>query len=334
VLQLGASLPGQTPAEVLAVAQLAETLGYDSVWRAEAYGGDAVSVLGFVAARTARVKLGTNILQMPGRTPAMTAMSAVSLDLLSGGRLVLGLGVSGPQVVEGWHGVPFEAPLATTEDYVAIVRKILAGDAKVEHDGRRLSVPFRGEGATGLGKPIRPTVHSRPDIPILLAAIGPKNVALARRIADGIEPMLWNPHRWKDVYGEVLGLDDGRPFQIAATVPVALGDDLDACRDKVRPVIAMYIGGMGAKGKNFYNELVRRYGFDEAADLAQERYLAGDRAGAVAAVPDALVDEVALLGPREHVAEQLNAWRHSPVTTMVLTTSKEAVLRTMAELVL
>jgi F420-dependent oxidoreductase-like protein len=333
-VQLGVNLVGRDASEIVTLARLAESIGCDSVWRGEAYGGDAVSVLGYVAGHTSRVRLGTDILQIPARSAALTAMTAASLDQLSDGRMVLGLGISGPQVVEGWHGVAFEAPLATTRDYVAIVRKMLAGDAKVVHDGDRLSLPYRGPGATGLGKPLRPTLHTRPDIPILIAAIGPKNVALAREIADGLLPMLWNPHRSRDVYGDAFTVDDDRPFEIVASAPLALGDDVAECRDRVRPIIGMYVGGMGAEGRNFYNTLVRRYGYEEAADEVQSRYLAGDRAGATAAVPDALVDELALVGPPARVADQLDAWRASGVTTLVVTTGKERVLRTVAELVL
>lgn len=337
-MRLGVNLTGGSPDEMASMAVLAESLGYDSLWRGEAYGGDAISPLAFVAARTTRIRLGTAIMQMPARTPAMAAMSAISLDHLSGGRARLGLGMSGPQVVEGWHGVPYEAPLATTEDYVAIVRKVIAGEARVDHAGTRLSVPYRGPGGTGLGKAIRPGLHTRPDIPVYLAAIGPKNVALAGRIADGLLPMLWNPYRWKDVYGEALApgrdLPRERPFEIIPTVPVYIGDDLDACRDKVRPLIGMYVGGMGARSRNFYNQLVRRYGFEAAAAEVQERYLSGDRRGALAALPDELVDELALVGPPARISEQLQAWRDSGVTTLVLAGGSERVLRAMAELAL
>jgi F420-dependent oxidoreductase-like protein len=316
------------------MARLAESLGYDSLWRGEAYGGDAVSVLAYIAARTSRIRLGTAVMQMPARTPAMTAMTAISLDQLSGGRAMLGLGMSGPQVVEGWHGVPYESPLATTEDYVAIVRKVIAGDGKVEHAGRRFELPYRKPGSTGLGKAIRPGIHTRGDIPVYLAAIGPKNVALAARVADGLLPMLWNPYRWKQVYGDALDATAGRSFKIIPTVPVAIGDDLAACRDKVRPLITMYVGGMGAKGHNFYNELVRRYGFAAVAEEVQDRYLSGDRRGAANALPDRLVDELALVGDQDRIADQLSAWKESGVTTLVLATGGERVLRSMAEVAL
>ena len=195
-MQLGVNLVGRDAAVLASLARTAESLGYDSLWRGEAYGGDAATPLAFAAAHTSTIRLGTAVLQMPARTPAMAAMTAISLDQLSGGRAVLGLGTSGPQVVEGWHGVATQPPLALTEDYVAIVRQVIAGDRRVEHDGSVLHVPYRGPGSTGLGKALRPGLHTRSDIPIHLAAIGPRNVALATRIADGLLPMLWNPHRW------------------------------------------------------------------------------------------------------------------------------------------
>jgi F420-dependent oxidoreductase-like protein len=330
-MQLGVNLGGRDAAAIAQLARTAESLGYDSVWRGEAYGGDAATVLAFAAAHTSRVLLGTAVLQMPARTPAMAAMTAISLDQLSGGRAVLGLGTSGPQVVEGWHGVAFRPPLALSEDYVTIVRQVLAGDRKVTHDGPELQVPYRGPGATGLGKALRPGMHTRPDLPIHLAAIGPRNVALATRAADGLLPMLWNPHRWKETFGDALaGAPDG--FEVSPTVPVALGDDIAACRDRVRPMLGLYIGGMGAKGRNFYNDLVRRSGWEAVADEVQDRYLAGDRRGAMAALPDALVDELALVGDRARVADQLEAWRASPVTRLILANGSEATLRTLAEL--
>jgi F420-dependent oxidoreductase-like protein len=234
-------------------------------------------------------------------------------------------------VVEGWHGVAFQPPLGLTEDYIAIVRKVIAGDARVEHDGSVLQVPYRGQGASGLGRAIRPGMHTRPDIPIHLAAIGPANVALATRVADGLLPMLWNPYRWERAFGDALrGAPTG--FEISPTVPIAVGDDVAACRDKVRPMIGLYVGGMGAKGRNFYNTLVARYGFEQVAAEVQERYLAGDRRGAFAALPDDLVDELALVGDRARIADQLEAWRASGITRLVLATTSTSALRLVAEL--
>ena len=331
-MKLGANLVGRDGEQIIAMARLAESLGYDSLWRGEAYGGDAATVLAFAAASTTRIKLGTAIMQMPARTPAMTAMTAISLDHLSGGRAILGLGMSGPQVVEGWHGVPYTAPLQTTEEYVAVVRKMFAADGRVEYHGQRFQLPFRGPGSTGLGKAIRPGMHTRSDIPVHIAAIGPRNVALAARVADGLLPMLWNPYAWKDAFGDSLDAAGGRPFEITPTVPVALGEDVCACRDKVRQLIGMYVGGMGVKGRNFYNDLIRRYGYEQVAEEVQDRYLAGDKRGALAALPDQLVDELALVGDAGRVRDQLAAWRESGVTTLVLASGGERVLTTMAEL--
>lgn len=331
-MRLGVNLTGRDAAAIAAHARIAESLGYDSLWRGEGYGGDAATVLAFAAAHTERILLGTAILQMPARSAAMAAMTAISLDHLSGGRAVLGLGTSGPQVVEGWHGTPFPPPLPFTEDYVAVVRQVFAGDARVEHDGRALQVPYRGPGSTGFGKALRPGMHTRADIPIHLAAIGPRNVALASRIADGLLPMLWNPYRWQHTFGEALA---GAPagFEVSPTVPVALGDDVAACRDRVRPILGLYIGGMGPKGRNYYNDLVRRSGWEAVADEVQDHYLAGHRRAALAALPDGLIDELALVGDRARVAVQLEAWRASGVTRIVLASASEATMRTIAELV-
>lgn len=327
-MKLGIHIGGK-PEFVAERARLAESLGYSSLWSGEGYGGDVVVPLAWAAAHTERIPLGSAIMQMPGRTPAMTAMTALSLSLYSGDRFVLGLGTSGPQVVEGWHGVPFRKPLAMTEEYVAILRKIFRAEGRIEHAGEFFELPYRGPDGTGVGKPLRSAFRPR-DIPIYLAAIGPKNVALARRVADGLLPMLWNPFRARHVYGDI----DTSAFDVAPSVPVAIGVDVAACRDEVRPTIATYVGGMGAKGHNFYNELVSRYGYEDAAATVQDLYLSGDRTGAVAAVPDALVDEVALVGDRGRVAEQLDAWKSSGVTTLILASPSRDAMTTVAELVL
>ncbi len=315
----------------------AERLGYDSVWTAESYGSDAVTPITWVAARTTRIHVGTAIMQLAGRTPAATAMTAMTLDGLSGGRFRLGLGVSGPQVVEGWHGQPFARPLARTREYVAIVRAILQREKPVEFRGEFYQIPYAGPGATGLGKPLRSILHRR-DVPIYLAAIGPKNVALAGEVADGWIPIFFSPGRmamfrqWLDD-GVRAG---GRPkpgFEIMPSVAVVVGDDVAACRQPVKARLALYVGGMGARGKNFYTELARRYGYDEAARTIQELYLSGRKAEAEAAVPDALVDEVALCGPRERIRERLAEWTNAGVTTMMIAGDATAV-RVMAELVL
>lgn len=333
-MKLAANLPFNDAGRIIDLAKWAEELGLDSLWRGEAYGVDAVTPLAIAIAHTTRIRFGTAIMQMPARSPAMTAMTAISLDQLSNGRFLCGLGMSGPQVVEGWHGVPYRSPLGVTREYVEIVRRIFAGDERLTFEGTYFHVPYRGNDATGLGKPIRPDAHSRADIPVYLAAIGPKNVRLATEIADGLLPMLWNPYRVAAGLGDVLGDVDLGAFAITPTVPVAVGDDLAACRDKVRPLIAMYVGGMGAKGKNFYNSLVRRYGFEEAADKVQDAYLDGKRAEAVGMVPDQLVDELALVGSKARIAEHIGAWEASGIDTLIVAAPTRTNLEVLAELVL
>jgi F420-dependent oxidoreductase-like protein len=332
-LSLGYAPPGTNPADLFPLVEEAERLGFDSVWVAEAWGTDAVSVLGWLAAKTERIKLGSAIMQIPGRTPANTAMTAATLDLLSGGRFLLGLGTSGPQVVEGWHGQPWGKPLGKTREYVEIVRTALRRDV-VEQQGEHYRIPWDGPGATGLGKPLKLMLRPlRAEIPIYLAALGPKNVALAAEIADGWLPIFVDPERFDDAFGESL-LDAPPGFEIAATVSVFVGDDVAALRDALRPHVALYVGGMGAKGRNFYNALVRRYGWEEEAERIQALYLGGKQREAIAAVPDELVDAVSLVGPKERIAERLEAWRETPVTTLVLGTTQPEALQTLAELVL
>jgi F420-dependent oxidoreductase-like protein len=332
-LSLGYAPPGTNPADSFSLVQEAERLGFDSVWVAEAWGTDAVSVLGWLAARTERIKLGSAIMQIPGRTPANTAMTAATLDLLSRGRFLLGLGTSGPQVVEGWHGQPWGKPLGKTREYVEIVRAALRRQV-VEHHGDHYRIPWDGPGATGLGKPLKLMLRPlRAEIPIYLAALGPKNVALAAEIADGWLPIFVDPERFGDAFGASLAAAPP-DFEIAATASVLVGDDVDALRDALRPHVALYVGGMGARGRNFYNALVRRYGWEDEAERIQTLYLAGKQREAIAAVPDALVDAVALVGPKERIAERLEAWRATPVSTLVLGTHQPEALRTLAELVL
>ncbi|MBV8304432.1 MAG: LLM class F420-dependent oxidoreductase [Acidimicrobiia bacterium] len=333
-MRLGLNLGywGADAARVVDVARHAETLGFHSVWTAEAYGSDAVVPLAWVGAQTSRIGLGTAIMQMPARTPAMTAMTAVTLDLLSGGRALLGLGLSGPQVAEGWHGQPYGKPLLKTREYVDIVRTIMRREAPLEHHGPHYDIPYTGAGATGLGKPLKLIVHPQRQIPIYLAAIGPKNVALAVEIADGWLPVWFSPTRL-DVYADAFAGRDLSSFDIAPTVSVVLGDDAALCRQMVKPMLALYIGGMGARDRNFYNDLACRYGYEAAATEIQDLYLDGKKQEAAAAVPDALVDEVALCGPRERIAELVEPWRSSPVTTMVLATVQTEALDLMAELV-
>jgi F420-dependent oxidoreductase-like protein len=332
-LNLGYAPPGTNPAELVPLAQEAERLGFDSVWAAEAWGTDAVTPLAWIAAVTSRIKVGSAIMQIPGRTPANTAMTAATLDLMSGGRFVLGLGTSGPQVVEGWHGQPWGRPLGKTREYVEIVRAALARQV-VEHEGDHYRIPYDGPGATGLGKPLKLMLRPlRADIPIFLAAIGPKNVALAAEIADGWLPIFVDPERFGDAFGASLaGAREG--FEIAASVTVLVGDDVQSLRDALKPHLALYVGGMGAKGKNFYNALMRRYGWEAEAERIQELYLAGHQREAIAAVPDALVDAVALVGPKERIRDRLEAWRATPVTTLLAGSPQPEALQTLAELVL
>lgn len=337
-LALNLSYSGSTLAIDMDTVLEAERLGYDSVWSAEAYGSDAVTPAAWIAARTQRIHVGTAIMQIAGRTPAACAMTAMTLDALSGGRFRLGLGVSGPQVVEGWHGQAFGKPLARTREYVEIVRMILRREKPVEYRGTYYQIPYAGGDATGLGKPLKSILHGRPDLPIYLAAIGPRNVALAAEIADGWIPVFFSPRRmamfrqWLDEGFRAGGRAAAR-FDIMPMVAVVPGDDVDACRAAVKPRLALYMGGMGARGRNFYNDVARRYGYDEAARTIQDLFLAGKKEAAAAAVPDALVDEVALCGPRERIQERLGEWRSSGVSTLMVA-GPPAAVRMMAELVL
>jgi F420-dependent oxidoreductase-like protein len=332
-VNLGYAPPGTNPVELVPLVQHAEELGYDSAWAAEAWGTDAVSVLAWLAASTSRIKVGSAIMQIPGRTPANTAMTAATLDLMSGGRFILGLGTSGPQVVEGWHGQPWGKPLGKTREYIEIVRTALRREV-VAHEGEHYRIPYDGPGATGLGKPLKMMMRPlRPDIPIYLAAIGPKNVALAAEIADGWLPIFVDPERFDDAFGpSIAGAPEG--FEIAATVSVLVGDDVESLRNALKPHLALYVGGMGAKGKNFYNALVRRYGWEDDAERIQELYLSGRQREAIAAVPDELVDAVALVGPKERIRDRLEAWRDTPVTTLLVGSPQPEALDVLAELVL
>ena len=321
----------------------AEHLGYHSVWTAEAYGSDAVTPLAFLAARTERIKLGSAILQMPARTPAMTAMTAATLDDLSSGRFILGLGVSGPQVVEGWHGRPYGRPLQVTREYVEIVRRILARREPVEFSGETYQMPYRGPDATGLGKPLKLISHPpNPDLPIYVAAIGPNNVRLTAEIADGWLPVFYSPERAGTVFNPLLAegfdrsgeLGKADTFDTAVSVFVSLDDDLERARRAAKPMISLYVGGMGARGKNFYNDLAHRYGYGAAADRIQSAYLEGRTMEAMQAVPDGLVDEVSLVGSKERIADRLEAWNESGATTLLVAATDLPTVRLMAELVL
>jgi F420-dependent oxidoreductase-like protein len=315
----------------------ADQAGFHSVWAAEAYGSDVVTPLAWIAAQTRQIRVGTGIMQMAARTPAMTAMTATTLDQLSGGRFLLGLGVSGPQVVEGWHGMPYGKPLVRTREFVSIVRQIWAREKPLEHQGEHYRIPCRGPGATGLGKPLRSILHGR-QIPIYIAAIGPKSVEQTAEIADGWLPFWYSPYRTA-VYRDVLARGFQRAgggkslatFDIAASVPVIQGEDVQACLDLVKPFLALYIGGMGARGKNFYNELACRYGYEAAAKKIQDLYLDGKKSEAAAAVPNDLADEVALVGSAARIRDRLAPWRESGITTLICGLRQHEVLRTLVE---
>ncbi len=311
------------------------------MWAAEAWGSDAVTVLSWIAARTSTIAVGSAVLQIAARTPSLTAMTAVALNELSGGRFLLGLGVSGPQVVEGWHGVPYGRPLARTREYVSIVRRAVARREPLTYDGEYYQLPYRGPGATGLGKALKLLVHPHHEVPIYLAAIGPRNTALAAEIADGWLPFLYSPEKAPQVFGPHLAAGfaaAGDPtkaagFEIVATVGAAVTDDLDAGRALLKPTLALYVGGMGPRGRNFYFDLACRYGYEEEATRIQDLYLDGKRTEAVAAVPDALVDELNLVGTRDMIRDRLAAWEASGVTTLAVSVTGADTLRTLAELV-
>ncbi len=311
---------GLSAADQLAIVQEAERLGYDSVWAAEAYGSDAATVLGWLAAGTKTIGLGSAIFQMPGRSPAMTAMTAATLDQLSGGRMRLGIGSSGPQVAEGWHGQRFGRQLQRTREYVAVVRMALARE-RVEFHGETLDLPL----PDGPGKALKLTIAPvQEQIPIYLAAIGPKNTALAGEIADGWIPTLFSPEHVAESRSLLLegATRAGRSlegFDIAPTVNVLIADDLQAARQAMRPFIALYVGGMGSRKQNFYNQLMCRYGFEAAAREVQDLYLEGRREEAMAALPDALIDAVSLCGPPDHVRDRLAVYRDAGVGTLGVT---------------
>lgn len=320
-MKLGAHLGywglGLSSQDQLAIVQEAERLGYDSAWAAEAYGSDAATVLAWLAGQTTRIRLGSAIFQMPARSPAMTAMTAATIDQLSGGRMILGIGSSGPQVAEGWHGQRFAKQLQRTREYIAVGRMALARE-RVEFHGETLELPL----PDGPGKALKLTISPVQErIPIYLAAIGPKNTALAAEIADGWLPMMFSPEHISDVLPLLQeGADRaGRTlegFDIAPTVSVFITDDLVAARDAMRPFIALYVGGMGSRKQNFYNQLVGRYGFEVEARKVQDLYLEGKREEAMAALPDALIDTVTLCGPADHVRERLAVYRDAGVGTL------------------
>lgn len=335
-MRLGLALGywGRGPsADHVPLAQEAERLGYDSVWTAESWGSDAFTPLTWIAAQTSRIKLGTAVAQMAARSPTTTAMHALTLDHLSGGRVMLGLGLSGPQVVEGWYGRPFPAsPLTATREYVDVVRQVLKRQAPVELDGRFHPHPYRGPDATGVGKALKPITHPlRADLPVLLGAEGPKNVAQTTRIADGWLPLYWSPSKPEEVYGDVVGrLPEG--FVVAPMAQVRVCDDVSEGLLPVKVMLGFYIGGMGHAARNFHADLMARMGYEAEARRIQRLFLDGRREEAVLAVPDAFADEISLVGPRERIAERLELWRGGPVTDLLALAPDPHTLRVLAEL--
>lgn len=320
----------------------AESLGYDSVWTAEAYGSDAVTTATWVLAQTEKIRVGTAIMQMPARTPAMCAMTSMSLAQMSNDRFIVGLGASGPQVVEGWHGVPYGKPIARTREYIQIMRQIMAREGKVEFDGKMYQMPYAGEGATGLGKPLKSILEPNTDIPIYTASITPAGLSCAAEVADGVFPVWMDPDKY-DLFAD--DLEKGfakagngkslKDFDIAPFVSCSMNDDLEAAYDALRPYLALYIGGMGAKGKNFYNDYATKLGYGEAAEKIQDLYLTGQKAEAEALVPKELIDEVSLVGPKDRIRERLQRWKDAgkrgEVGSMLLGAGDPAVLELFAE---
>jgi len=322
-----------------------ERLGYDSAWTGEAYGADAVTPITWILARTTRIKGGTGILQMSARTPACAAMTAMGLQALSGGRFLCGIGPSGPQVVEGWHGQPFGKPLGRTREYVSIIRQVFARKGPLEHHGEHYQIPYAGADATGLGKPLKSIVHPKDDLKIYTAAIAPAGLRVAGEVADGVLPFFMSPEKADRIAGPVReGLAKAghaktlADFDIAPYVRIRMGDDVAACRDAIRPELALYIGGMGARAKNFYNDLTQRMGYAAEAATIQDLFFAGKRQEAAAAVPDALIDETSLVGPKERIRDRLQEWKAiaagHEVGTLLLAGVTADAARVVAEAVL
>jgi F420-dependent oxidoreductase-like protein len=321
----------------------AEELGFDSAWTAEAYGNDAVTTATWVLAKTSRIKVGTAIMQMPARTPAMAAMTAMTLDDLSGGRFILGLGPSGPQVVEGWHGVPYGKPLTRTREYIQIIRRILAREAPLEFHGEVYEIPSRGAGTTGLGKPLKSILHGNPNLPIYTASISPAGLRCAAEVADGVFPMMLDPEKFDVAYLPYLeegfaAAGNGKGLANFAVVPgvsVIVTDEPEKARMAVKGGMALYIGGMGARGKNFYNDLAKRLGYEAAAVRIQDLFLAGKKLEAAAAVPDELLDAVHLIGSADRIRGRLAAWKEAGrkgwVHTIQIATAQPAALELLAE---
>jgi F420-dependent oxidoreductase-like protein len=322
----------------------AERLGYEAVWCGEAYGTDAVTPVAWILAQTKKIKAGTGIMQMPARTPACAAMTAMTLQALSGNRFLCGIGPSGPQVVEGWHGLPFGKPLLRTREYIAIIRQILDRKAPLEYRGEHYQIPYTGLGSTGLGKPLRSIIHGDPSLKIYTASFAPAGLRTAGEVADGVLPFFMSPERPEAITAPILeGIaktGNGKSFadfDIAPYVRIAVGGDLALCRDAIRPQLALYIGGMGARAKNYYNDLTKRLGYEAAATEIQEHFLAGRRKEAEAAVPDALIDEISLVGSPGRIRDRLAAWKElakdQRVGTLLLVGPTKEALRVVAEAV-
>ena len=331
-LQLGYWGAGPDP-KLVNIAQEAEKLGYDAVFTAEAWGSDVFTPLAWIGAHTEKIRLGTGIAQLSARAPTAAAMAALTLDHLSGGRVILGLGVSGPQVVEGWYGQPFGKPLSRTREYVNIIRQVFDREGPVENDGDHYPLPYTGEGSWGLGKPLKSITHPlRKDLPIFLGAEGPKNVAMTAEIADGWLPLYYSPYR-QEVYSDQIR--HAKPgFEIMQGITVIINDNVEEALVPLKHSLALYIGGMGAKSRNFHNELVKRMGFEEAAERIQDLYLAGKKDEAMRAVPTELADEISLVGSVDRIKDRLNAWRETPVSSLLVSTRSMGELRAFAELVL
>ena len=325
----GALCPGENHT---LLAQEAENLGYDSVWTAESWGNDCFTPLAWIGAQTSSIRLGTSVAQLSARTPTACAMATLALDALSGGRMVLGLGVSGPQVVEGWYGQPYSKPVTRTREYVSIVRQVLARNAPVTNDGEFYPLPYNGPGSWGMGKPLKPITHPlRADVPIFIGAEGPKNVTQTAEIADGWLPLYYSPYRQEVYADQIAGAREG--FEICPTVMVNINDNLEAALYPVKAMLGFYIGGMGSAKRNFHKELMARMGFPDEAEQIQSLFFQGKRDEAIAAVPDAFADEISLCGPRDRVREKIQDWENSPVTSL-LVNGDEDFLRDLAELVL
>ena len=315
------------------LAQEAERLGYDSVFTAETWGSDVFTPLAFIGAATEKIRLGTGIAQIAARTPASTAMHALTLDHLSGGRMILGLGVSGPQVVEGWYGQPFAKPVSRTREYVSIIKQIFEREEPVTNPGEHYPLPYDGPGSWGMGKPLRTITHPlRSDLPIVLGAEGPKNVALAAEACDGWMPLYYSPTR-PEVYADSLkARKDG--FEVFYPGRLIVTDDVEAGLSEIKQTLAFYVGGMGSKKRNFHRELMARMGWEKESFEVQEHFMAGRRGEAFNAVPDDFADEISLVGPRERIRERVAAWQESVVTTFLVGARTPAELREYAEIVL